>query len=181
MRTVKWLTVLAMLVGSLGIAGPAVAAPDEAAKWNPGVNNLNVLYQWYHAGRTDHFLAGSSAGHNRAANAGYNVVGGGGQGYVLSTFQVGTNPLYSFWREAAQDHYTAASPEGVAHAFASGYVNVGVEGYVFASQVPGTVPLYQFWHGGRLDALATATAAGISQAYSEGYVLARIEGYVYPV
>lgn len=181
MRTIRLLAVLAVLVSSFGMAGPAAAAPAEAAKRNPGTASLQSLFQWYHSGRTDHFLAGSLAGHQRAADAGYTVVGGSGQGYVLSTLQPGTTPLYSFWREAAQDHYTTAAPEGVAHAFASGYVNVGVEGYVFTSQVPGTVPLYQFWHGGRLDALATATTAGISQAYSEGYVLARIEGYVYPI
>ena len=107
-----------------------------------GAAARTVLYQWWNATRADNFLSGTTAGDNSAYAAGYTGIRVEGmawvgyrcvriEGYVYSSYVVGTVPLQLYWNAARGDNITVASQAGINSARAAGYTFIRTEGWVF--------------------------------------------------
>ena len=88
-----------------------------------------ALDLYYSSSRGDGFTASTSQGREDARGAGYRYLGR--QGYIYSTRQPGTIPLYLYWKGSRGDNYSLSSSQGRADARGAGYVQVRIQGYVY--------------------------------------------------
>lgn len=103
-------------------------------------------------------------------------------GYVFTTQETGSIPLYRLYSGKASDHfYTADAQERDKAISKFGYTYEGISGYVFASGVCGTQPLYRMYSPGQSDHFYTMSATESSNAARGGvYGFEGIAGYIYP-
>ena len=94
-------------------------------------------------------------------------------GYVFSTPQPGTIPLYRWFDRRVGSHEFTTSPGGPDRPY---MVNEGIVCYVFDRAVPGAVPLYG-WHS-RKDHLYTTAADG-EGVFRKGYGPSGVAFFVY--
>jgi hypothetical protein len=177
MRKFSLLAILAVLIGSFALTGPATAAPLQT-RHSASPDALTNLITWWSGARGDNYSSGTQAGDDSARAAGYTFIRD--EGLVEETQVSGTVPLQLWWSSARGDNYTTATTAGQNSARAAGYSFIRNEGYVWPTQVSGTVPLELWWSAARGDNFTTATQAGKDSARAAGYVFIRNEGYVVP-
>jgi hypothetical protein len=167
-----------VLVGGLGIAGPATARPTPPSGAEAqGIREYTQT--WWSQARGDNYTSANFLGDEEAGRRGY--VSMGFDAMIEAEPVAGTRPLYTYWSAARGDNFAASESGSIAAAKAANYVRMPIiEGYIYRQQIPGTTPLWTFWHAGRQDNYAAASRAGIDAAYQDGYRSIRIEGYVWP-
>lgn len=99
-------------------------------------------------------------------------------GYVFSTHQPYTLPIYRWYHPTAGDHFYTKEVDGE-FAPQLGYQNEGIGFYIYLDAQPGTIALYRWYHDGYADHFYTSDSSG-EFAPQLGYHLEMITGYLYP-
>ncbi|MDP1695291.1 MAG: hypothetical protein Q8L29_00055 [archaeon] len=126
---------------------------------------------------TDHFYTTSSTGEGAGCTP------EGVLGYIFSSQQEGTVPLYRLFNAGGTNHaYTIdTAQKDLLQTSAYGYIYEGIAGYVFSSQQSGTMPIYRLWCAAGFDNLYTMSVIERDSVTRSGLcAYERVEGYAYP-
>lgn len=99
-------------------------------------------------------------------------------GYLASSQQSGTTPLYRVLLSNGDHLYTTSADEKNA-AVGNGGKDEGVVGYIATSQQPGTQPLYRLRNRKDGTHLYTSNPAEVASASAQGYQQEGVTGYLF--
>lgn len=105
-----------------------------------------------------------------------NAISEGEAGYVFTTQETGTVPIYRMFASSVWDHYYTISP-----AVPNGFVLESTAGYVYPTQICGSIPLYVSYSSSARDHFYTTSSSENQIMLAVGgYVSLGIEAYVLP-
>ena len=167
-----------------GTASSASTSNNGNATWNNGTStntgmsngpasgSLVALYR--SVGSIGHLLTTSQS---EASSSGLRAEGV--EGYVASSQQPGTIPLYRLLSSNGRSHFYTTDAGERSRLLQSGFHDEGIVGYVATSQLGGTTPLYREYNASTQDYLYTTSAQERQQTLQGGYKDEGIAGYVW--
>jgi hypothetical protein len=99
-------------------------------------------------------------------------------GYVASSQQSGTEPLYRILRSNGDHFYTTSAQERDS-VLSQGGKDEGTVGYIATTQQPGTTPLYRLYNPTSGMHLYTTNPGDLAAAAAQGYHQEQITGYLF--
>jgi hypothetical protein len=155
-------------------------APDVNASSgaNPGTSSASAshvpLYRLDNPAKRDQHIYTTNP--SEAAVANWSQAGT--VGYLATSQQSGTTPLYRILLSNGDRLYTTSAEEKNS-AIGSGGKDEGIVGYIATSQQPGTEPLYRLRNSKDGTYLFTTSPAELASATAQGYRQEGITGYMF--